>query len=259
MSLMWLGREEGSAAVRDVGGRRRHRAPVVLDELRRYSGLQLDAQRRIDGTTLSFDDIAVDLAPLLADPERVGAQFARELCIKHAFPAARPALAALRPHPQWAIARQVLSGYRTHELDEGTLGLFERWLGEPGIRTTQSDRERLHGLCRLLAEWAAGSRHPEWPKSLATIALRTLQQAMDAHDRAARLQVNAGGWLDVEALPQRSRRSVRGTPGCCSGWRHWRNCTPAARPRTGALPGDRRQAATHVAEILSELCGPAAR
>lgn len=201
MSLMWLGRDEGSAAVRaTLQGEDDTARLFVLDELRRHPRLQLDAQHRIEGTTLSFDDIAVDLAPLLADPQRVGAQFARELCIKHAFPAARPALAALRLHPQWPIARQVLVAYRTHEFDEGTLGLFERWLGEPGIRTTQTDRERLHGLCRLLAEWATASRHPEWPKSLALIALRTLQQAMDAHDRAARLQANAGGWLDVEAL-----------------------------------------------------------
>ena len=201
MSLMWLGRAEGNAAVRaTLQGDDDTARLYVLDELRRYPRLQLDAQRRIDGTMLSFDDIAVDLAPLLADPERVGAQFARELCITHAFAAARPALAALRLHPQWPIARQVLDAYRMHELDEGTLGLFERWLGEPGIRTTQADRERLHGLCRLLSEWATGSRHPEWPKSLALIALRTLQQAMDAHDRSARLQAGGRGWLEVEAL-----------------------------------------------------------
>ncbi len=201
MSLMWLGRSEGAAEVRATlqGGDDTARL-FVLDELRRHPRLQTDAQRRLAGSALGVDEIAADLAPLLADPERVGAAYAREFCIAHAFAAARPALAALRGHAQWSIAREVLDAYRRHDIDEGTLGLLERWLGEPGIRTTQATRERLHGLCRMLAEWASGSRQPFLPPALGRIALCVLQQAMDAHDRPARLQPAARGWLEVEAL-----------------------------------------------------------
>jgi hypothetical protein len=201
MSLMWLGRAEGAAEVRATlqGGDDTARL-FVLDELRRHPRLQTDAQRRLAGTALGVDEIAADLAPLLADPDRVGAAFAREWCIAHAFAAARPALAALRGHAQWSIAREVLDAYRRHDIDEGTLGLLERWLTEPGIRTTQAERERLHGLCRMLAEWAGGSRQPFLPPALGRIALCVLQQAMDAHDRPVRLQPAARGWLEVEAL-----------------------------------------------------------
>lgn len=201
MSLLWLGREEGSAAIRAIlTGEDDDARLFVLDELRRFPHMRRDAEGRIEGTRLAFDDLAADLAPVLADSRRVGAEFARELCIRHAFPVARRALAALRSDPQWPIARQVLEAYRQHDIDEGTLGLLERWLGEPGIRTTQAERERLHGLCRLLGAWTLGSRHPALAAALAKIALMVVQQAMDAHDRAARLQPLAAGWLAVEPL-----------------------------------------------------------
>lgn len=199
--LMWLGRKEGTAAVREVlRGEADDPRLFVLDQLRKQPPPLLDEQRRVRGTTLAIDDVARDLAPLLATPERVGADWALALCLEHAFEAARPAFGSLRGHPRWQIAGKVLDAYRVRNVDAGTLTLLETWLSEPGIRNTQLQRERLHGLCRLLGEWVAHSTHAFIPRQLGKLAVTVLQQAMDAHDRAVRLQANGQGWLVVEPL-----------------------------------------------------------
>jgi len=199
--LMWLGRDEGTQVVRStLQGDDGNARLFVLDELRKQGPLQLDQQRRLAGTTLAIDDVARDLAPLLGDPDRLGADWAREFCLQNAFEAARPSIANLRSHPRWAVAQQVLRAYQAHDVDAGTLMLLESGLREPAIRRTQSDRERLHGLCRLIGDWVAGSSHPFIPQQLGALALTVLQETMDAHDRAARLQPAAGGWLLVEPL-----------------------------------------------------------
>jgi hypothetical protein len=84
--LMWLGRKEGTAAVREVlRGEAADPRLFVLDQLRKQPAPLLDEQRRVRGTTLAIDDVARDLAPLLSDPDRLGADWARALCLEHAF------------------------------------------------------------------------------------------------------------------------------------------------------------------------------